>query len=285
MTLSAFEQISSALVLGTALIEIALVAVIFKRKASSNFPAFVAYIVASAVTDLVSAGYVTAFGAQTKFYFWLYWALNAMLMILGFGVLYEIIKAALKPYSGLIDLAKLLFRWAAMFLFIAGTLTALSTIGSASAKCIAAVQLLQRTLLIMQGGLLMLFFLFEQRLSLPWRSYPVSMAFGLGISAAASLSVSFLRVQLAAWSQLIDLADMTVCLLVPAFWVICFALPEPSRAGVLESPNRLIFQRWNEALMSTPMTEEKNPALATVDSFLPGIEKTVDRVLARKIAH
>jgi len=33
------------------------------------------------------------------------------------------------------------------------------------------------------------------------------------------------------------------------------------------------------------MTEDKNPALATVDSFLPGIEKTVDRVLARKIAH
>jgi hypothetical protein len=52
---------------------------------------------------------------------------------------------------------------------------------------------------------------------------------------------------------------------------------------VLDSPSRLIFQRWNEALTTYSVRGEMAFAASGVESFLPGVEQTVDRVLARKI--
>jgi hypothetical protein len=52
---------------------------------------------------------------------------------------------------------------------------------------------------------------------------------------------------------------------------------------VLDSPSRLIFQRWNEALSTYTARGEIAMAANGVNSFLPGVEETVDRVLARKM--
>ena len=64
-------------------------------------------------------------------------------------------------------------------------------------------------------------------------------------------------------------------------------LPEPARKTAQDSPTRLILQRWNDVLMNTPLVS-RGPgtelAFSTVDSFIPGVEKTVDRVLSRKMA-
>ena len=79
-------------------------------------------------------------------------------MVLEFGVLYELLVNALKPYSALIDLGKMLFRWAAVFLILAAFLTAFATTGSGNNKLVAASELLQRTVRLMQCGLLLLFF-------------------------------------------------------------------------------------------------------------------------------
>jgi hypothetical protein len=286
MTLSTFEQISTVLVLSTALGQAAIVGIILRKKIRDTLPIFLAYNVSGIVTALVLGPYVAAFGASSNRYFWMYWILNATLMILGFGVLYEILKVGLKPFSGLVDLGKLLFGWAALFLVVAAGLTALTTLGPTPSRYIAAVHLLGRSLLLMQCGLLLLFFLFERRLALPWRSYPVSLALGFGASAGLSLTFSFLRVHFACWSQRIDLADNLSGLLVVLFWAICLALPQPARRSVMDSPSRLIFQRWNEALLAGPLgAYDRNTAVASVDSFLPGIEKTVDKILARKIAN
>jgi hypothetical protein len=136
----------------------------------------------------------------------------------------------------------------------------------------------------MQCGLLLLFFLFERRLGLSWRSAPVSLALGLGVTAAAGISLSFLGTHFTSWIQVLDLTEIASSFAIAIFWLACFAQPEPARKNVMDSPSKVIFQRWNEALLATA-AQEKNPALAAVDSFLPGIEKTVDRVLARKMAN
>jgi hypothetical protein len=56
---------------------------------------------------------------------------------------------------------------------------------------------------------------------------------------------------------------------------------EPERKNVLDSPSRLIFQRWDEALAGYGYGSAGSPS--TVESFLPGIEKTVDRVMAKRV--
>ncbi|HKF21054.1 MAG TPA: hypothetical protein VKE93_05765 [Candidatus Angelobacter sp.] len=286
MTVQSFERISVGLSLTTAFAQAALAGMLLKRKTRSDFPVFLSFNAAAALTSFVLASYVAVSGSSSARYFWLYWGLNTLIMILGFGVLYEILKAGLKPYPGLIDLGKLLFRWAALFLLVAGGLAAFATVGPTTAKCLAAVQLLDRSLLMMQCGLLFLFFLLERRLSLSWRSYPVSLALGFGITAALDLTFSFLRARFPGWWGPIAISDNASGLLIVAFWITCFAVREPSRKSVLESPNKLIFQRWNETLIAHGYGSTMVATANAMDSsFLPGIEKTVDRILARKVVN
>jgi hypothetical protein len=255
-----------------------------KRKLRPDFPIFLGYLALLASSNLFLVAVLLRGGAGSDLYFYSYWVLNIVVMLLEFGVMSEILTNALKPYSGLIDLGKMLFRWAALFLLLVASITAFATSGSAAVRCAAAVHIVERSLRLMQCGLLLLFFLFERRLALSWRSSSVSVAIGLGTTAAMGISLSFVNTHLPAWVPVFDLLSNASSLGVAVFWLTCFARPEPARKNVMDSPSKVIFQRWNEALLSAA-AQEKNPTLAAVDSFLPGIEKTVDRVLARKIAH
>jgi hypothetical protein len=284
MNFSTLQWAGIVICIATSLVQIAIFAVLARRKLRLDFPTFFSYVGFSAITNLFLIAVVLRGGPRSNQYFYSYWVLNVVVMLLEFGVMSEILTNALKPYTGLIDLGRMLFRWAALFLLLVAVLTAFATSGSTITKCIAAGTIIGRSLRLMQCGLLLLFFLFERRLALPWRSAPVSLALGLGITAAASISVSFLGTHFTAWLQVLDLTETASSFAIAIFWLACFAQPEPARKNVLDSPSKVIFQRWNEALVSAA-AQDKNPALAAVDSFLPGIEKTVDRVLARKIAH
>ena len=255
------------------------------NKLRSAFKIFFAYNVACIAATLVVFG-PFIYVCSEYIYFYIFWVLSVVLMVLEFGVLYEVLNHALKPYAALIDLGKILFRWAAVFLLIAGLLTAVATTGSGSNKIFTAVDLMQRSVRLMQCGLLLLFFSLEKRLGLSWRSYSMSIALGLGVYAAIDLTMTYVRAHFPAWTPESWLFANSIYLGAAIYWVVCFARTEPARKNVLDSPSRLIFQRWNEALVAAPLVaQERTPALASVDSFLPGIEKTVDRVLARKLAN
>lgn len=255
------------------------------NKLRSAFKIFFAYNAACIAATLVAVG-PFIYSCDQYIYFYIFWVLSVVLMVLEFGVLYEVLNHALKPYAALIDLGKVLFRWAAVFLLIAGLLTAVATSGSGGNKIFTAVDLMQRSLRLMQCGLLLLFFSLEKRLGLSWRSYSMGIALGLGVYAATDLTTSYLRSHLPDWTGVLAVLGNSIYLGAAIYWAVCFAHPEPARKNVLDSPSKLIFQRWNEALLAAPLAaQERTTALASVDSFLPGIEKTVDKVLARKLAN
>jgi hypothetical protein len=285
VNLSALEWASTFLSLGTAVVYGIIFAVIVRRKIRSDLPFFLIYVVVSIVSNLFLSAFPMWGNVRSTAYFYSWWGFYTLLMLLEFGIMYEIFSNVLKPYSGLVDLGKMLFRWAALFLLLVAAIAAFSTTGVVMTKCLAAVALIERNLRLMQCGLLLLFFLLERKLGLSWRSYPVGLALGLGVSSALSLSSTFITLHIPSLAAAFAIADSGLTFLIVLYWSFCFARTQAVAQTVLDSPSKLIFQRWNEALQSTPMTEDKNPSLATVDSFLPGIEKTVDRVLARKIAH
>ena len=271
---------SIGLAIASALIQVYILRILASRKLKSEFPAFLVYTcfgIALVVIGL--AGYI--FSPTT--YFYIYWTLSFIYMGLEFLVMYEILVNALKPYSALIDLGRMLFRWAAIFLLLAGVLTALATAGSQSSKLTAGISLVERSMRLMQCGLLLLFFFFEKRLGLSWRNYNMGIALGLGSTAALDLSFSYLKVQFAPHQETFCLIESGFYIAVLSFWAVCLAQPEPERKNVLDSPSRLIFQRWNEALSSYSSRGEIALATNGVNSFLPGVEETVDRVLARKM--
>lgn len=270
-----FAILACGLLVGT-------MAVLQRRRLNSKFPLFFNYLIA------YFAGVVLILGASRfispRQYFYAYWIVTAITMLLAFAVLYEVFVNILKPYSALIDLGKLLFGWATAFLLLASVLTAFATSGAQSDKICAAVLLFERSVQLMQCGLLLLFVLFENRLGLSWRNNGMAIVMGLGIGSAMDLVCCFARGRFPAMNNTLDTVSAVLCCAVVLFWLTMFLLPEPERKTAQDSPARIIFQRWNEALIGYGY---RDLALASsgMDSFLPGVEKTVERVLARKMVN
>jgi len=258
----------------------ALIALMIKRKLSNAYPLFFSFLCLNAITgSLLMPVYFYAKGQ----YFNVYWSASTVLMLVGFAVLYEVFVNILKPFSAVIDLAKMLFGWAALFLLLAGFLTALVTSGPYAKKWVMAVYLCDRCVHLMQCGLLMLLVLFEKRLNFSWRNSGMCIALGIGANAIVDLVISYGQGHFPALSAQFDMLNGVSFIAILAFWVLRLKTTESAPATVAGSPSRVILRRWNEAL-----TSYKYGDLAlssSVDSFLPGVEKTVDRVLARKVVH
>ncbi len=224
---------------------------------------------------------------QFSRYQFVFWGLSIINMVFVFASLYEVFVHTLKPYSAMIDLAKMLFYWAGTFLLIVGLITAFFTRYPTQGPFnwfFSGMEIADHSLRLMQCGLLLLLLLFERRLGLSWRSRGMSIALGLGSSAAVSLTAAFLRKQFHDYRFQVDLVNGMFYLLVTIFWAASLFTREPTRRNVLDSPSRLIFQRWNEALSSSQLVQQGGEmAFSSVDSFIPGVEKAVDRVLAKKI--
>lgn len=266
---------------GITLVQVYILRTLTVRKLKTDFPIFSLYIcfgVLMMVIGLTGHAYLSDIQ-----YYYFYWVLNFINTILEFGVMYEILVNALKPYAALIDLGKMLFRWAAIFLLFACVLTALVTAGSQPSKIAAAVALLERSTRLMQCGLLLLFFFLEKRLGLSWRNYNVCIALGLGSTAALDLSFSYMKIQFPAQLETFCLLEGCFYIGVVAFWAACLSQPEPVRKNVLDSPSRLIFQRWNDVLVANRFSASPVASMSGLDSFLPNVEQAVDRVLARKM--
>ncbi len=281
MHISQISWILIALAVIAALFQLLVARILVKRKLRSEFTIFFTYCCFGIVMVAVGmAGYVFSSSSQ---YFYVYWVLSFLYMALEFGIMYEIFVNALKPYSALIDLGKMLFRWAGVFLLFAAVLTAMATSGNASSKCLCAVALVERSMRLMQCGFLLLFFFLERRLGLSWRNHNATIAIGMGATAAMDLCVSYLSTHYPGWSNGLSMVNSMFYIGVLLFWVSALALPEPGRKSVLDSPSRLIFQRWNEALLTYGARGDFAFSTGAVNSFLPNVEQTVDRVLARKI--
>jgi hypothetical protein len=266
----------------TSIVSAGILRTLTARKLRSEFPIFFRYMAFYIPVFLIESVCSIVF-CRSYAYFYMFWAITGVTMILEFAVMYELLVNALKPYSALIDLGKMLFRWAAVFLILAALLTAFATADSGGNRLVAAINLLQRSVRLMQCGLLLLFFGFERRLGLSWRTHSMSIALGLGVYAAVDLITSYLSVRISGLVGVFGVVANTVYLGATAFWAFSLAHTEPARKNVLDSPTRLIFQRWNEALVSYSHRGEMTLATSSVESFLPGVEQTVERILARKM--
>ncbi len=270
-------QLSLALI--SLALQSAIMMLMIKRKLRAAYPLFFTFL---GVNTFSAAIVMPVYYFASGQYFYVYWTISTVVMVLGFAVLYEVFVNILKPFSAVIDLAKMLFGWAALFLLLAAFLTAMVTTGPNAKKIVVAVDLCDRCVHLMQCGLLMLLVLFEKRLNFSWRNSGMCIALGLGATAATDLAVSYGQGHLPALTAQFDMLNGISFVAVLVFWVFGLKAAETAPATVAGSPSRVILQRWNEALTSYKygdLTLSSN----SVDSFLPGVEKTVERVLARKV--
>lgn len=282
MCLSAFQW---SFILGTIALEIGILAVMVRRRQRASFPIFFNYVAFNLISFVVLA-VATPYSSQSA-YFYLFWGNMGISALLAFGVVYEVFTYILKPYSALVDLGSLLFKWAIAFLALVSLITAVATTGSEAYRICAAIKLISHSTEFMQCGLLLLFLLFEARLGISWRSPAACIILGFGGNSSFSLLTSFAGQYSPNWYPSLDAAGAIVGLMVYGIWCASFALPQPSHRTAQDSPSRLILQRWNEAVMASPLVSRRSEAFAmsSVESFLPGVERTVERVMARKMMH
>lgn len=269
--------------IGGVVLQIYVLVVMVQRKLRQEFPAFFNFVLWNALSATAFQVAIRWFPSQ---YSYIYWSAVGVSMLLSFCIFYEVFVAILKPYSALIDLGKMLFRWAAVFLLVGSLVTALATVGAQFTKICAAILLLEHCIQLMQCGMLLLLLAFESRLGLSWKNHAMSIGLGVGTFAAWDLTTTYAVEHFPAMNPTFDVLNSVLIVAVYGFWMVAFLVKQTQRKTVLDSPSRLIFQRWNEALLATPLVTRRNqPVFAPVESFLPGVEQTVERVMARKMMH
>jgi hypothetical protein len=255
------------------------ISVMINRKLYPKFPLFFSFMIMTGVSCVASTAiYVYAH----DLYFGVYWTCSTLMMLVGFGVMYEVFVTILKPFSAVIDLGKMLFGWAALFLLLAAFLTAMVTTGPSPSRIVMACDLLDRCVHMMQCGMLMLLVFFERRLNFSWKSSAMSIGMGIGLLGAGDLIISYADRKLPSMAADFSIAYSLGFVALLGFWSFALQSSAKARNVVPESPSRLILQRWNEALTGYGYGDVAYASNAT-DSFLPNVERTVDRVMARKI--
>ena len=179
-----------------------------------------------------------------------YFGLNAVEAVLQLGVISELFFHVFRPYAGITRLASALLRWAAVVLLLIAVLLAGFTTGSDSDLVLAAFFAMERSLQVVQGGLLFLLFVLVSALGLRWRQPSFGIALGFGIFTSVNLATYSLRVQLGMTSHdvlsLISSAGYNCAVLA---WLVSLYAREP----LLRKFNHHIptwdLESWNQAIL------------------------------------
>lgn len=248
-------------------LSLAVAVTLVRRKLRREFPFFFSYAAFQVVSALpLFALYQRGVYAD---YFYAYWATTAVGIGLGLAVLYEVFLHAFRPYAALRGLGSMLFRWAALVLLLVGVITALSAPTDQS-PLITAILSLERSIRMMQCGLLLLLLLFSSQLGLSWRSHLFGITAGFGGYAAVSLTLVTLRTHLnLPGDSTYSLINSSAYTFAALTWFAYLLAPEPAHQAVRVQP---IPDSWNFALQGIGRTQPP-------ESFLSNMEKTVDRVL------
>jgi putative Mn2+ efflux pump MntP len=227
------------------LLHVGAAAMIFRRKLLRELPLFFSYL----IFKVALTGVLWSFRQQMPHYFYIYWIGEAILIVLGFAVIYEIFTNVVGRYETIHQLSFLLYRWTAVCLLILAAITAATASGMDSARIIEGILILERGARIVQAGLLLLLFVFASYLGLSWRSNVFGIALGFGLFASVELVLVAIRAQAGTSAN-----EMYVWLKPLAYnftsliWAIYLLQPQTAPQTVSSLP-KTEMAVWDRALM------------------------------------
>jgi hypothetical protein len=229
-------------------IQVLLAGAVLVRKLWREFPVFTAYCVSNmaATVGLYAIG---AYGGSPALLFYTYWICEAVAVLLGFGVLYEIFGKLFAPHSALRRLAFVIFQWVVVLLVVLGCAEIYAQMSGSGMPLSTAVLVLEEAARIVEVGLLMFLFLFSSAFGLHWRQHVFGIALGLGIFTAVELVGVTMRAHLGTVAlQAFAVARGLAFNFSLAIWLGYLLAPErvPSSA---EMPKRAQLEQWNQAVM------------------------------------
>lgn len=247
--------------------QVGLAIAIWRRKLLRTYPIFFAYV----LTELVVFGALFATWNHYDYYFYLYWIGTGISAVFGFKVIDEIFADVLRPFHALRDFSSMLFRWAGLVVMLIAIVAAMSSTKSGFPLLMAGLLSLERSVRVMQCGLVLFLLMFSRYLGISHRHRSFGIALGFGFFAAVELAVFGLRVSGQVNSTGLSLASMASYDIAVILWLIYFALPvaEQRRSEMLLQP-----QRWDLSLgeLAHPVAPE---------SLMPMFDAMVDRAFTK----
>jgi|SRR5882762_5040851 len=246
-------------------------AIMLWRKVHRTFPIFFTYVVFQIVAFALTFPF-----REERFYtilFYSSWATTAVSVALGFKVIHEIFLDVFRPYHTLRDLGSLLFKWAGLVMLMVACVVAASAHPSQEDPLASGILTLQRSVRVVQCGLLLFLLVFSRYLGTSWRQKSFGVALGFGAFASVELSLVAMSSLLDSQrvSSFINMATYNLAILI---WLGYMLIKSPARdkASYMLQP-----QRWEQSL-----SDIQHPV--TPDSLIPMFEGMVDRALSRSNA-
>jgi len=237
------DLVSKTLWLVPLIIQVAIAVVMLRRKLVGIFPVFFAYTILVASREMVLAFLPYSGGS----YFLVYWWGEALAVLLGLGVIFEILRQLFAPYPFSEFVLKLVWTLGGMAAVTALLMLVLSNGGPWAHRVQESIMLIERAARFLQVCLLIIVIGLMSRLGLTWHKYSLGIVAGFGIFSALDLAALELR------SHLHFMTDDMFVLIRPAaynlgaiIWAAYF-LRSWSRTPVAYLP-KTNLPEWNEAV-------------------------------------
>jgi hypothetical protein len=243
-------------------------AVLWRRNLHKQFPVFFLFLLVQVANFAVilplwlSGVYRAYFG-----FFWLGEAINA---VLGFKVIHEIFIDVFRPYHTLKDLGTLLFKWAGVVMLLVSVVVAFSNSFDQS-LLVHAVLTLQRSVLIVQFGLILFLLLFARFLGVSRKQLGFGISLGFGLFAGVELLLMALNSGGFVKQGNLNLINMLTYNFAVLAWLAYSLSYQAAREAAV---NHLQTQRWEQGL-----ADLQHPVPS--DSLIPMFEGMVERAFSR----
>jgi len=250
-------------------LQAAVAAIMWRRKLNKQFPLFFSFVVAQVA--IFALTYPLYCYASYKWYFWAYWSGEAFNAILSFKVIHEIFLDVFRPYHSLRDLGTPVFKWAGVVMLLVSVVIAASNTYTQD-PVTHAVTALERSVRMVQVGLILFLILFSRFLGVSRRQYSFGISLGFGVFAGTELMLLALtegQIIHPGNYNLIYMLAYNASILV---WLTYSVLPIVTRDV---SMNQLQTQRWERGLA------DLQPAAAVNDSLIPMFEGMVERAFSK----
>jgi hypothetical protein len=169
--------------------------------------------------------------------------------ILALAAIYEVFLHLFRAYGTNARLAQSLFRWVGAALVLAAAVTAMAVPGNDANRLMAASLVLDRSVLLVQCGLLLFLFAAAAYLRLSWRSHAFGIAMGFGLFVGVQLAKGAVRAEVGLISEetlnLVKMASYTCAVLV---WITYLLAPQPAEVSTA-APRQEQVRSWNQALL------------------------------------
>ncbi len=237
---------------------LAVLVVMLIRRLTSAFPALIGYLAVTSLGGTVTIALVY-FRDQLNIperiayfaFFCSFWVVQVVGLFLIVLLIKGIFSEAMRPFSGLQRIGKLVFRWVGVVSFVVAV--ALAAGPNLFTKSLTTLAVLQQLIAQLQQGInvlilcLLIFVCFAIRpLGLTFRSHVFGVALGLGIASCIQLVQAAWLATVGAssmYSPVYAFGTLGMCAAV-LVWGIYFALPEPERRMIL-LPTTSPFFLWN----------------------------------------